>query len=275
MANFAVASEAFKGCFRNWRLWLIQFAGNLALFGLFTLWLLIPVANAWHVTLNLFLAMLLLVAALALHAGTLKYFSSEDPEERAGLAESFRSSLRNLPAVAICAGALCLLWFIAGAANQYEESLPNYLRSLSPAFIRNLLSLSVYEGFVEAGLFVLQWIVVPGIVLPLLASASALGFGGLASRGFAAWRNCATSILYWTVIALGAVIGVYVTSLIMGATPDFRTSTLAHETASMIARGIVSYFLALLAWILVCSMTGRENRRAANAGENVAGQTAA
>jgi hypothetical protein len=275
MANFAVVSGAVKGCFRNWQLWLIQCAGNLVLFGFFLLWLLIPVSNAWHLTLNLLLALLILIATLALHAGTLNYFSSHDQGESVGLAGSFRSAIRNLPAIAVCAAVFCLLWFLAGTADRYEESLPNYLRSVSPAFVRNLFSLSIYEGLVNAMLFILQWIVVPGLVLPSLASASALGFGGMAHRGFMAWKNCVTNVFYWGVIALGAILGVYTTEQIMGATPDFRTSTLAHETASVIARGVVSYFLALLAWMLVCSMIGRQSGTVAHVAENVAGQTAA
>jgi hypothetical protein len=275
MARISVPTDAFKGCFRDWRLWLIQFLANLALFGLFTLWLLIPVANVWHIVLNVLVALLILISALVLHGGTLNYFSSQNRVESIDLLEIFRNAARNLPAVFISATISGLLWFLAGTADKYEENLPNYLRSITPLFLRNLAPLSAYETLVDAGLFTLQWIIAPGLLLPLLASTASHGFGGFARRGIASWKNCVANFYYWAVISVAAVLGIYATAKIMSWTPDFRTSTLPHETASLILRGVISYLLALFAWMLAYSMAGRQSGTTADADDDVAGQTAA
>jgi len=275
MSRVSVAVEAFKGCFQNWGLWLIQVAANLALFGLFTLWLFIPVSNIWYIALNFIAALLLFAFTLVLHAGTLSYFSLQTRGNGIALLKTFRNTARNLPAIFIAAAILGLAWYLAGSLDRYEDSLPNYLRSNSPLFIRKVATLSTYQTLVNGGLFTLQWILVPSLFLPLLASTSSNGFRGLGARGFASWKSCVAQIVYWAVIAAAVVLGVYATGKIMDWTPDFRTSTLRHETVSLIWRGVISYLLALFAWIFSCSMVGRCSGATSDARDDVARQTAA
>ncbi len=189
MANFAIAADAFKSCLQSWQLWLIQFVANLLLFGLFTAWLLIPVANAGYLVLNTLLALLLLVAALVLHAGTLNYFHSQSRNEGPLLKDVFACALRNLPAVVVCAGAVFLLWIAIGKADAYQETFPAYLRSMTPMFFRKHTGLPVFQKLFDAILFALRWIVVPGLLLPFLASASRLGFHGFGRQGLTTWKK--------------------------------------------------------------------------------------
>lgn len=257
MATFSVAVDAFKGCFHNWRLWLLQFFVNPLLLGLFTLWLLIPVANAFHIALNIFVLVLLVVAFLLLHAGTLNYFFSQTANEPAPLRSAFAAALRNLLPVALCAALLYLLFLLAGVLGAYTDAYPPYLRSIMPAFLRRHVGLSTIQGFFDALLFALRWILVPGLVLPFLASASHLGFRGFGRRGFAAWKLAVPSVSYWVLLIFAALVGVLATQKIMGMTPDFRTSTFAQEKNSLILRASASYLLGLFAWMLVCSLVGR------------------
>jgi len=256
MATFAVAVDAFKGCFRNWRLWLLQFFVNPLLFGLFILWLLIPVASAFHIALNILAAVLLLVAFLLLHAGTMNYFYSQPGDESVPLRNAFGTALRNLLPVALCAAVLYLLFLLAASAGAYTETLPPYLRSIMPAFLRRQVGLSTIQGLFDSFLFALRWILAPGLILPFLASAAHSGFRGLGRRGFAAWKRTLFSLSYWALLVLAALVGVLATQKIMGMTPDFRTSTYAQETTSLIFRASVSYLLGLFAWMLTCSVVG-------------------
>lgn len=275
MPTFSVASDAFKNTFRSGHLWLIQAVANAALFGLFMFWLWIPVGTALHLIWNILIAMLLAGAILLLQAGTLRYFSALDREEGSGVGAAFRTALRHLPAFAICLALSCLVWHFAGTADSYEDTLPNYLRSMSPRFVRNLFSLHVYENLLAGGLFALQWIVAPGLVLPFLAATASAGFAGFARCGFSAWKKCAANVLYWGIVAVCAVIGVYVTGKLMDWTPDFRTSTFSHETGSLIWRGLVSYFLILCSWMFACSVAGQLFREIVDTGKNISGQSAA
>ena len=275
MATFAIAVDALKGCFRSWRLWLLQLVANALLFGLFTLWLLIPVANAFHIALNILAVAGLAAALLVLHAGTLNYFGSQNANEDAPLRRAFEAALRNLLAIVLCLLFFYLLLFLAGAAGALTDTLPPYLRSLLPAFLRKQVGLPVIQGMVDGVLFSLRWIVAPGLILPLLASAAQFGFQGLGRRGFAAWKLTVFSAAYWGLLGLAAIVGVNATQKIMGLTPDFRTSTFAWETTSLIFRAFVSYLLGLCAWMLVCSSLGRHAGKLVEASSDLSGHTAA
>ena len=275
MAQLAIAADALKSCLRSWRLWLIQFFANLALFGLFAGWLLLPVANAGYLVLNILLAALFLVAVFMLHGGTLNYFYSQNHNEGAPLSGVFARALRNFLALAVCVGAAYLLWIVVGKAHAYQETLPAYLRSTTPASLRKHLSLAAFEELFHACLFALRWIALPGLVLPFLASVSQLGFRGFGRGGFAAWRTSVRSISYWCILVFSALLGVLATEKIMGWRPDFRTSTFTGETVSLIFRGLVSYLLGLFAWLLVCSAVGRGGGNDPQAPENIRGQAAA
>lgn len=275
MAHLAIAADALKSCLRGWRVWLIQSFANLLLFGLFAGWLLLPVANAGYLILNILLAALFLLAVFVLHGGTLNYFYSQRHNEGTTLSRVFARALRNFLALAVCAGAAYLLWIVAGKADAYQETLPAYLRSMTPMFLRKHISLAAFQEFFDACLFALRWIVVPGLVLPFLASVSRVGFRGFGREGFAAWKTSLRSIAYWSVVVFSALLGVLATEKIMGWTPDFRTSTFAGETASLVFRGLISYLLGLFAWLLVCSAVGRCGGNDAEAPENVSGQAAA
>jgi hypothetical protein len=256
MPSLARALDAFKGCFRDWRLWLIQFLGNALLFALFIAWLFIPVAAIWHLILNVLLAVVLLAGLLVLQGGTLNCFYMQDGQTNETLGDLFRRGMWNLLAMALCAAVLYLLWLLAGQLGSYEESLPPYLRSISPAFLRRFAGLPLFQGTITTAFFALRWIVVPGLLLPLLASAAYFGFRGFGLQGLRIWKRTVWSVSYWSVVIVAVVLGVLATERIMGWTPDFRTSTMLQESASLVIRSLVSYFLALFAWMLVCSVIG-------------------
>jgi hypothetical protein len=275
MANLSVAVDAFKGCFRSWRLWLIQFLVNPLLFGLFIAWLLIPMANAWHLVLNFLLVVFLLIAILVLHAGTLNYFYSQSRNEGMPLRKVFVCALENLFAVVLCAAALYLLCMVIGKAGAYKETLPAYFRSTWPVFLRRHAGLPFFEGIFSAILFGLRWILPLGLILPLLASASRFGFHGLARPGLTAWKATVFSFSYWSIIFLAALLGILSTEKIMGWTSDFRTSTLTWETTSLVVRTFVSYLLGLCAWMLACSAVRGQGGTFVGATGALGGQTGA
>lgn len=275
MAKLAIVAETFKDCIRSWQLWLIQFFANLFLFGLFAGWLLLPVANAGYLLLNILLALIFLAVVLVLQGGTLNYFYALGHKEDTTLKGVFARALRNFVPVAVCAGAAYLLWVAAVMAGVSLEALPAYLRSMTPVFLRKHVSLAVYQDFVDTGLFALRWMVVPGLVLPFLASVSRLGFRGFGRQGFTDWKTSLRSLAYWGVVILSALLGVLAAEKIMGWTPDFRTSTFTGETASLIFRGLFSYLLGLFAWLVLCSAVGRGGGNDAQVPQDIHGQAAA
>jgi hypothetical protein len=273
MFRLEVTRDTFKDCFRGPRLWLVQFFANPILFALLVAWLFIPVASNLHLVLNFVVAILLLTAALALHAGTLNSFIDHQSSQSALLWPAFRRALKHLIPVAICVAAFCLLWLFVDKLESYQSNLPAYVRSTLPVSLRRHITLPALDAMFSAVLFTARWILVPGLLLPLLAQAADRGFRGFGVHGLSAWRKTIFSFAYWLVLTLAAMLGVFATQKLMAWTPDFRTSTAHSEAASLAWRLCVAYLFGLFSWMLVCSVVGRSG--GAGAASDVSGNSGA
>jgi hypothetical protein len=92
--------------------------------------------------------------------------------------------------------------------------------------------------------------------LPFTLAAGELGFRGFWRAGFAMWKSAVWCLRYWLVLALAVLVGVIATQEIVAWTPNFETSSLGHETFSVVVRVIFAYALGLWAWMLTCSVVG-------------------
>jgi hypothetical protein len=259
MAALTIARKSISGAFHNWRVWLIQFIGNPLLFLLFAGWLLIPVANTLYIILNALVAILLIAATTTLHGGTLNYFSENELSLNAPLKQGFSRALRNIVPILICAAAIYFLWMLIDKFDDSRYRIPLYLHSMLSASMRNRISTYAIYCALEIIAFALRWILIPGLILPFAAAASNNGFRGLAVGGFRRMNNAIGSFSYWLVLTLAAVVGVYATQTILDSTPNFATSTYHHEMFSLVIRFVISYALALIAWMVTCSALGRSN----------------
>lgn len=256
MFRFEIVRHAFLDCARNGRLLLLQVFANPILFGLFALWLLIPVASSLHLLLNFIVAVALLAIVITLHAGTLNYYS-DCQFGGTPFWSPFRRALRHLLPVAICVAVFCLLWLFVDKLASYQTAFPTYLRSTFPASLRRHVTLSSLESLFTAIIFFARWIFVPAILLPLIFQAADRGFRGFGKDGLFAWRNTALNLPYWLVLIVCPLIGVLGSAKIMALTPDFRTSTYRFELASLIVRLPIAYVLGLFPWLFVCSVVNR------------------
>jgi hypothetical protein len=275
MSLAANTREAIVGSFSNRRLWLIQFLANPALFALFAFWLLVPVATVWFVILNAILGLFVLVAAVVLHAGTINYFCDRARNESVLLKDEFRRALRNLLPFLLCVAVFCLLWIFVGRLDDYRYTLPLYIRSVLSASMRQHITLSLLMAIYAGLVFVVRWLLLPGLLLPLGLSAAYYGFRGFGRKGILAWKSAVRSLSYWLILTLSALVGVYAAGELAQLTSDFRTSTYHREIFSLVVRIFFAYLLGLFGWMLACSSLGRQCGRLGNAGTDVAGDSRA
>jgi hypothetical protein len=271
MSHFEEPRLVLAGSLRSGRIWLLQFFLNPILAGLFAVWLLIPEAKIWQLALNVFLALIIAAAALVLHAGTLNYFSDQFREQPATVTTAFGRALRHFAAIAVCAMVFYLVWTLAGGLDRYQVAFPTYVRSALPASLRAHISLGALTAFFEFLVFVLQWVVVPGLLLPLALLGADQGFRGFGRSGWTSWKSTIASLHYWAILALAAFLGVYGSSTILGWRPASESPTFAGETANLAFRLFLAYALGLFSWMVTCSLIGRRGRSA----ESVAGNAIA
>ncbi len=257
MSRFEEPRLILAGSLRCGRLWLVQFFLNPILAGLFAAWLLIPEAKSWQIALNLLLAMVIAATALVLHAGTLNYFSDQFREQPAAVTNAFGRALRHFTAVAVCAIVFYLVGKLAGGLDRYHEAFPTYVRSTLPVAIRQHISLGVLTGIFDALVFLLQWVAVPGLLLPLALLAADQGFRGFGREGWKTWKTTIASLHYWVILAVAAFLGVQGSDTIVGWRPASESPSFAKETANLALRLFLAYGLGLFSWMVACSLIGR------------------
>ena len=248
-------SAALVSALRHPGLWLLQLFGNVIVGLLFVWWLNIGVANWWEIFLNVVVALIVFFLALLLHGGTMNYCAEVTDDKSAKLRPAFKRALRNLLAFAIWAFILHFVHALRHMDN-YQYSFPGYLRSEFPAWLRRHVSEEGVRSLYQGILFLLRWIVIPGLLLPLGLLCIQKGFRGFIS--FREWGRMLRNLPYWIVIVLAALIGVYCGGLIVS---DWRlnpqTSTLGGEESFAAFRLFFAYLLAIFSWLWVCFMLAK------------------
>src|SRR5258708_4883942 len=257
MSHFEEPRLVLAGSLRSGRLWLVQFFVNPILAGLFAAWLLIPEAKIWQLGLSVLLVAVIAAAALVLHAGTLNYFSDQFREQSAAVTTSFGRAMRHFAAIVVYALVFYLVWALAGGVGPYRETFPTFVRSMLTAFLRLHISLAAVPSIFDALVFLLQWVAVPGLLLPLALLGADQGFRGFGRAGWKVWRTTISSLHYWVILALAAFLGVYGSGTILGCRPAPESATFPGEPANLVFRLFLAYGLGLFSWMVACSLIGR------------------
>ena len=275
MSRFEILHDAGSSLLHSKRVWLIQFVANPLLFALFVGWLLLPVATEFHLLLNGLVIVVFSAAVLVLHAGTLNFYSEQGRDENHVARVAFGRAARNIFGVAVCAAVIFVLWALLDATESLQLTLPFYVRSLLPEFIRQRLDPRWFQISLEGIVFAIRWVLIPGLVLPLIVEAASSGFSAFGKLGGAALKNSTKRASYWLVLLLAAMAGFIAPASLMEWSPEFKNPTLHLEAISLAARLSASYILAVASWLLVCSIVGRLSRPVSVAASDASGNPAA
>lgn len=239
----------------DWRVWSVHLLANPLLFGLFVGWLFIPESHAWQLGFSFLGVTLLAAAALLLEAGTLSYFAADEPAGLTSLGHAYARALRNFGAVLVCAAIACFGWWLAGRLQIYQETLPAYLRSEMPAALRRHVTRAEIGRVYGAVIFIVRWILCPGLLLPFVTAGARFGFRGFPRTIVATWRAISSGF-YWFVFSLLALAGLFFTGLLVSWRPQGHDATVARESVSMTFRLSTAYLVGLAAWLGISALLG-------------------
>lgn len=255
MARWSSLRDAVVLSLKNWRLWLVQLAGNAIIVALFVGWLRVPEAHSWQLVFQALLILAIVAAVLVLHGGTLVYFKSAHENRAAQLTPAFRQALKHIFALAVCVFIVHIPLALSGHLYHYQTSFPGYLRSGFPAWLRRMISEPTLDHTYTFLLFLLRWVILPGLLLPFLLFCADRGFRGLVA--FRDWAKTVRSLAYWIALIVAAVVGVYLVEAVMGWRPGSKPGTFRGEQVSFVLRQLLAYVLALFSWLFVASTLGR------------------
>lgn len=261
--KLALMRDSLRSTFKPRGLWLAEFFGNPLIVLLALVWLQLP-ETGFGLALTVLLGTVIVVAFLALAGATLAWFADHHAGESATLRGAFAKGLRNFWLLGIW-GMAALAWcHVIDWAEGYRYQFPTYVRSELPMWLRVHVSEAQLLWIFLAVLAAAFWVAMPAVGLPPAAQLAARGFRGFGREGFRAWGRSIKSWQYWVAIALAAVVGVWLPTLLIAlrpmerlTTPTVQASSLSWQMTSLVLRMLAAYALALLAWMWVASATGR------------------
>jgi hypothetical protein len=255
MAVWTAVQQTLIAVIRSGRVWLVQIFGNLLALLLFAAFLHIGESQWYVVAFDFFVLLLAIILLLVLHAGTLRYFLDVE-KEGPDLGQTFRGALRHLPAVFVWAAIFVLFRLLITHLEDYHYSLPGYLGSMMPRWMRRVFGEEGLYSSYDAVLAFLRWVVLPGLLLPLCVLCIDRGFVGFfAVRN---WVKMLRSLPYWIVLVAASLIGVFCTDKLMGWHMD---GSLTGEEFWLGVRLLIALLLAIFSWLWVCAMLGCQRQK--------------
>ena len=241
------------------KLWLLQFFGSAVLVLLAIAFLQVPESNVLELILQMLIVVVLLAIFLILQGGTLAYMRDRHAGKPA-VGSAMKSAAHHVFVLLVVLVIFLGIWWLFGNLDIYQYQFPAYLRSKFPAGMRAHISedflTNAYEWFMNT----LLWLIVPALVLPFAAVASQQGYHTFGRAGLQAFKRAIKDWQYWLVLAVAAILGVWLTGTIMDW--HLGQGSLTAETWSLGFRMLLAYLLGIFAWLLAASVTGRSTQEA-------------
>ena len=238
------------------KIWALHLVANAAVVEGAYLWLGIGDASALQLAATVLFGVLLVAFTVWLHGIVFAHFG----EPELPLSRSFRTAWRHLlPLAAVAVVAVALYWLLewllgraySPAANTASWLTLHLHRPIRPALILSIITWKVR---------VLEWWVVPVLLLPLVAGIAGDGWRGVARARFA----CLRTWTFWIGCPVLLLLAFYVPWRLIGWVP--YQGGLGLEMTSFVFRWLIAWLLFVTAWFAVVALAcGRQlwGRRAA------------
>jgi hypothetical protein len=248
----------FVPSFTNLRVWLLQFFGGiliaLAVVGF------LRTGETWgQLILGGLLILVAVVGWLTLDGGTFNYYLDQQ-RNQASLRPAFIRALKHILPLATLAAIFFLVHMLIDRLDDYHYSVPGYLRSELPAWLRRHVSEARVQNLYDLFVFFMRWIVLSVLLLPLASLCADRGFRGFISTRI--WLRMLVNRWFWGVVIVASILGVAIPTAILGWRLDPKTATATSEEVFLGFRLFIGYLLVLAAWLMVCFMLARTRMRA-------------
>lgn len=222
---------------------LLQLIANGLLLWLAYYWLGIGEATAGQVIWSGAVGLAIVCGACWLHGAAFAYFGPANRQLRIASAKS----LRYLFPLLIAAGVLAGVYVLLGRCGEWSARPAFRIASYLTMKLRTPVKPSAILRWFQVGLWLLRWIAVPVLALPMIA--------GIAFRGWAGFRHLemrAGNWRYWIETPVLALAAFWLPFQIFAWTPR---GSFALEMASFVVRFAAGYLLFLSAWLSLVFVT--------------------
>jgi hypothetical protein len=190
-------------------------------------------------------ALVILALACWLYGATIVFFRM--PGERR-INEAFRAALPHVAVLLLFALAVVALYLLIGRWAAASDEPPFRVASWLTMKLRKPVKPETVGSVYHAGFWLLRWMILPVLLLPLVA--------GLAVKGPHGWREVIRrrSWREWILVPILLVIGLWLPIVLVGWTP--KVEGFGMEMASFVLRSAMAYLLFVGALIKLASHLG-------------------
>jgi len=234
------------------KLWLLNLFANAAALGAWYYWLLIPDAHGWQVAWTIAQALLTIAFVLWLRAGSVAWFRVSEFRTQPAIGPAFRRGWCHAIPLAIWFATFVVVAWIVISAGKYTPQFSVWIRQKVNAGPppRNVMHGSDWL------LFVLLWVVLPAIWIPIATTIAAVGFSGAhMQRSLRVLRRPLYWILYCVLMALAS----WVPYKLVTWVPDL--STLQQQAWSAGLRFVAAYVVLITAGLGLMWMAAERTDR--------------
>jgi hypothetical protein len=218
---------------------ILHFLGNAILLWIAYEWLSIPESSMMRLTESILLAAVLMIAALWLHGSALAHFAAED---RSKLRPALGAALKHLLPLFVLSLFVVVIYLALAGWDSSMETATGTLRTVS-----------------DVALWLLRWLILPVLLLPLAANVATKGFRGYTPE---AWR-VSKRFIYWIEVVVLLLAGIWAPLKIVTWVP--KLDGFALQFTSVLIRFFVAYLLFVVAWLLLESFTSGGKPRTSQA----------
>ena len=230
---------------------LLQLFGNALLLWLAYYWLGIGEANTGQLLWSTLVALAIVCAACWLHGSAFAYFG----ESGRKLLPAVRRALPNLLPLFAAVVMLALVYILLGRCEGWSAKPAFRIASYLTLKLRKPFRPSSVQWWFTGAIWLVKWVVLPVMCLPMLAGIASRGWAGFGDLGRRArdWR-------YWIAAPLLALAALWAPFQIYRWVP--HAGTFGMEMTSFVLRILAGYLLAVAAWLVLVRMTSAASQRA-------------
>jgi hypothetical protein len=223
----------------------INLIGNALLLWLGYYWLGIGESRTGTLLWSATVAAALLCLTCWLHGATFAYFAAPP---KSTLRPVFRTALRNLLPLLLAAIAAFVLYAALSRWADYSGQPAFRFASYLTLKFRKPVRPSTILLIFNAALWLVRWMLVPLLLLPLIPAIASRGW-----RGFTALGRHARARYHWLQVPLLLVCALWFPFQIMAYVP--RPTSFVLQMFSFVLRLTLAYLLFLSAWLLLAFAT--------------------
>ena len=212
--------------------------GNALILWLGYYWLGIGESDGAHLAWSVAVVLLFVVSALWLHGTALAVF---DAESRSTFISAARTVARNLiPLFVLAVAAIAIYWLLMWLFDQFGHRA-FIIASFLTLHTRKPVSPQRVLACYHALIWLLEWVIVPVILLPVAAKTAVHGWSGYRVRSLR-WSS---ALLYWIEVCGLLLLAIWVPLRLLHWIPVFTKFN--AQMASFVGRFALGYLLFVVA----------------------------